>query len=54
VRCSACVQMCPTGVLSFGQVNRRGEVVAKDPGFLAASPVLMREIHVNGKKLSLA
>ena len=49
VRCSACVQMCPTGVLSFGQVNRRGEVVAKDPRWLAASPVLMREIHVNGK-----
>ena len=53
VRCSACVQMCPTGVLSFGQVNGRGEVVAKDPGFLAASPVLMREIHVNGKKLAV-
>ena len=42
-----------TGVLSFGQVNRKGDVVAKDPRFLAASPVLMREIHVNGKKLAV-
>lgn len=53
VRCSACVQMCPTGVLSFGQVNGRGEVAARDPKWLAASPVLMREIHVNGKKLAI-
>jgi thioredoxin reductase/ferredoxin len=50
VRCSACVQSCPTGVLSFGQVNRRtGDVIRQDPQWLAASPVLMREIHVNGK-----
>ena len=42
VRCSACVQSCPTGVLQFGQVDpRTGEVLAVDS--LAASPVLMRE-----------
>ncbi|CAN5331639.1 NAD(P)-binding domain-containing protein [soil metagenome] len=50
VRCSACVQSCPTGVLSFGQVDRKsGKVIKTDPAWLAASPVLMREIHVNGK-----
>jgi NosR/NirI family nitrous oxide reductase transcriptional regulator len=42
VRCSACVQSCPTGVLSFGQVSRvSGEVVSLDG--LAASPVQMKE-----------
>jgi thioredoxin reductase/ferredoxin len=52
VRCSACVQSCPTGVLEFGQVNRRtDEIIKKDPAWLAASPVLMREIGVNGKKV---
>ena len=31
VRCSACVQSCPTGVLSFGQVNpNTGEVITED------------------------
>lgn len=50
VRCSACVQSCPTGVLSFGQVGRGGEVIARDPAWLAASPVLMAEVTVNGKK----
>lgn len=50
VRCSACVQMCPTGVLSFGQIDpRSGATISQDPRWLAASPVLMREIHVNGK-----
>jgi NosR/NirI family nitrous oxide reductase transcriptional regulator len=50
VRCSACVQMCPTGVLSFGQVDRATESpIATDPPWLAASPVLMREIGINGK-----
>ena len=54
VRCSACVQMCPTGVLSFGQIDRRsGTVIRKDASWLAASPVLMREIHVNGKTVAL-
>ena len=41
VRCSACVQSCPTGVLTFGQVDRRGAVVAVDR--LLASPVQIRE-----------
>jgi NosR/NirI family nitrous oxide reductase transcriptional regulator len=42
VRCSACVQSCPTGVLQFGQVNRKtGEVIKR--GKLGASPVLRRE-----------
>jgi ferredoxin len=42
VRCSACVQSCPTGVLQFGQVDRKtGEVIKIDT--LAASPVIMRE-----------
>ena len=53
MRCSACVQMCPTGVLSFGQVNRKGETIAKDASWLATSPVLMREIHVNGKRVAI-
>jgi len=47
VRCSACVQGCPTGVLSFGQVDRRrGVTVATDPPWLAASPVRRRELPV--------
>ena len=37
VRCSACVQSCPTGVLAFGRVNRRGETTAMDS--LPARPV---------------
>ncbi len=42
VRCSACVQSCPTGVLQFGQIRRKtGEVITLDA--LPASPVLMRE-----------
>jgi polyferredoxin len=42
VRCSACVQSCPTGVLEFGQIDRKtGEVIRKDR--LGASPVLMAE-----------
>ena len=52
VRCSACVQMCPTGVLSFGQINRRtGSPIRTDPAWLSASPVLIREIGVNRKKV---
>ncbi len=49
VRCSACVQMCPTGVLSFGRVNRNGDTIGEDPRWLAASPVRMAELTVNGK-----
>ena len=41
VRCSACVQSCPTGVLEFGQVNKNDEVIKTDG--LAASPVRMQE-----------
>lgn len=40
VRCSACVQSCPTGVLQFGRLDGRGEPVYDR---LPASPVLMRE-----------
>ena len=50
VRCSACVQMCPTGVLSFGQVDPASNTpITTDPPWLAASPVLMREIGIRGK-----
>ena len=42
VRCSACVQSCPTGVLSFGQINKKtGEIFSLDS--LPASPVQMTE-----------
>jgi thioredoxin reductase/NAD-dependent dihydropyrimidine dehydrogenase PreA subunit len=41
VRCSACVERCPTGVLQFGQVDRTGRTISLD--LLPASPVLMRE-----------
>jgi thioredoxin reductase/ferredoxin len=41
VRCSACVESCPTGTLAFGQVDGRGVPVRFDR--LAASPVVMRE-----------
>ncbi len=42
VRCSACVQSCPTGVLEFGQIHvATGEVIRRDR--LQASPVLMAE-----------
>jgi ferredoxin len=47
VRCSACVQGCPTGVLTFGQVDRTsGEVVRTDPPWLAASSVQRIELKV--------
>ncbi|MBL8862224.1 MAG: NAD(P)-binding domain-containing protein [Planctomycetes bacterium] len=42
VRCSACVQSCPTGTLQFGSVDTRTEAVL-GLDTLAASPVLMRE-----------
>ncbi len=48
VRCSACVQSCPTGVLQFGRVDRTGKVLATDT--LGASPVLMAEVTVEGKR----
>ena len=40
VRCSACVQSCPTGVLSFGRFDSKGDVVYDK---LQASPVRMQE-----------
>ena len=40
VRCSACVQQCPTGVLSFGRYDRQKNIFLDR---LPASPVLMRE-----------
>ena len=40
VRCSACVQSCPTGVLSFGRLEGKGLPVYDR---LPASPVRMRE-----------
>ena len=47
VRCSACVESCPTGVLRFGEINlKTKEVIRYDS--LAASPVLMAELTVNG------
>ena len=47
VRCSACVQECPTGVLSFGRYgDADGQSILLDR--LPASPVLMRE-HADGK-----
>jgi len=42
VRCSACVQMCPTGVLTFGRLDSNGKIVYDK---LVASPVQMREAH---------
>ncbi|MBT8486267.1 MAG: NAD(P)-binding domain-containing protein [Phycisphaerales bacterium] len=50
VRCSACVQSCPTGVLRFGRVDREDQVLGYDR--LAASPVLMREaeLTVDGRR----
>ncbi len=42
VRCSACVQECPTGTLTFGRIDpKTGATIHVDR--LAASPVLMRE-----------
>ncbi len=44
VRCSACVQACPTGVLTFGQVDGKTGMVAKaDPSWLAASAIQISE-----------
>ena len=46
VRCSACVETCPTGVLEFGQVQpNTGEVIHRDT--LTASLTRIQE-HENG------
>jgi polyferredoxin len=42
VRCSACVSSCPTGVLSFGQIDKKTNLIAC-VDVLAASPVQIRE-----------
>lgn len=50
VRCSACVQTCPTGTLSFAEINRKtSKVIRKDT--LAASPVQMAEKFAKGAQL---
>jgi polyferredoxin len=46
VRCSACVQSCPTGTLQFGRFGRGGAPIYDA---VAASPVLMAEGD-DGKK----
>ncbi len=51
VRCSACVQSCPTGVLQFGEIDTKtGEVLKVDA--LAASSVRQQEGHQGFLKLS--
>ena len=50
VRCSACDAACPTGVLEFGQVDPKTQRPIKtDAPWLGASPVIMREIGINGR-----
>ncbi len=50
VRCSACVHTCPTGTLSFAEINRKtSTVIRKDK--LAASPVQMAERSLNGVQI---
>ena len=41
VRCSACVQSCPTGVLQFGRFGKDGEIIYDT---LPASLVQMAEL----------
>jgi len=41
VRCSACVESCPTGVLTFGRVDRAGALISVDR--LLASRVQLAE-----------
>jgi len=50
VRCSACVQECPTGTLSFGRADARGRPLAL--GALPASPVQIRRNEAPGGILS--
>ena len=40
VRCSACVQSCPTGVLSFGRYSDDDQIILDK---IAASQVQMQE-----------
>jgi len=46
VRCSACVQTCPTGTLSFAEIDRKSGVTIKKDS-LAASPVQIAEKYQN-------
>ncbi|NJK91361.1 MAG: 4Fe-4S binding protein [Blastochloris sp.] len=48
VRCSACVQQCPTGVLSFGRYADSAQTRILLDG-LPASPVQMAEQHLKSK-----
>jgi epoxyqueuosine reductase QueG len=48
VRCSACVSTCPTGVLSFGEVDKSTNQPASLDK-LAASPVQMSEVIMQVK-----
>jgi Fe-S-cluster-containing hydrogenase component 2 len=48
VRCSACVQMCPTGVLAFGTVDAGGKPTRLDK--INASLVRLSDVTVNGAK----
>ncbi len=48
VRCSACVQSCPTGVLSFGRYDSRGAIKLDD---LPASIVQMAESRKRSAEL---
>ena len=51
VRCSACVQSCPTGVLTFGQIDRKtGQIISKDR--VSASPVQQVELTLNGGRMN--
>lgn len=47
VRCSACVQQCPTGVLAFGRYDSHRNIILDK---LPASPVLMRENGTAGEE----
>lgn len=47
VRCSACVHTCPTGTLTFGEINRKTSAVIKKDT-IPASPVQIAERARNG------
>jgi ferredoxin len=47
VRCSACVQECPTGTLGFGRLGKEDEWILDK---LPASPVRMREERKTGSR----
>lgn len=50
VRCSACVQTCPTGTLTFAEIDRKtSTVLRKDK--LAASPVQMANQQYNANQI---